>query len=89
MNVYLTDLENWISTSDYWNLILIKKQNVLETACNTSRIALRLVSNLVEMTAFDISPELLETGNKKNLTQIIKPTDLHGALRFKIEHLFN
>lgn len=62
---------DWEGEVDFYRELignsLLKTYGVLEIACGTGRITMRLARNEIEITGLDISPELLEIAQQKSI----------------------
>lgn len=62
---------DWDGEVDFYRELIgqspLKTQGVLEVACGTGRITMRLAKDGIDVTGFDISPELLEIARGKSL----------------------
>ena len=67
-DVYVPD---WEGEVDFYRELIgtspLKTYGVLEVACGTGRITMRLVKDRIEITGLDISPELLEIAQQKSV----------------------
>jgi len=61
---------DWDGEIDFYKELIghshLKTQGVLEIACGTGRVSLQLAKDGIEITGFDISPELLEIAKIKS-----------------------
>ena len=68
--LYDARVPDWDGEIDFYQELIghspLKTQGILEVACGTGRVALRLAKDGTEVTGFDISPELLEIARKKS-----------------------
>ena len=68
--LYDVRVPDWDGEIDFYQELIwqspLKAKGVLEVACGTGRVGLRLAQNGTEVTGFDISPELLEIARKKS-----------------------
>lgn len=64
-------VSDWDGEVDFYRDLIghspLKSDGVLEVACGTGRIAVRLAQEGIDITGFDLSPELLEIARSKGL----------------------
>jgi ubiquinone/menaquinone biosynthesis C-methylase UbiE len=69
--LYDLRVPDWDGEVDFYQNLIgtsnLKQQGVLEIACGTGRIAMRLASKGIEITGLDNSPELLEIARGKSI----------------------
>jgi len=69
--LYDVRVPDWDGEVDFYRQLIgdspLKTHGVLEVACGTGRITMRLAKDGVEITGLDISPELLNIARQKNI----------------------
>jgi len=68
---YDVRVPDWEGEVDFYREVIghssLKTYGVLEIACGTGRIAMRLARDGIEITGLDVSPELLEVAQQKSV----------------------
>lgn len=69
--LYDARVPDWDGEIDFYQKLIwqspLKAKGVLEVACGTGRVALRLAKDGIEITGLDKSPEFLEIARKKSI----------------------